>query len=84
MVLPWVNDSRIHRVARRRLGPGLRREVESCDIAHEAVIEAIRGFDRFELRNKPALLAWLGKLVERRILALYQRSIAAKRDRGLE
>ncbi len=76
--------ARIHRVARRRLGSSLRREVESRDVVHEAVIEAIRAFDHFELRDKPALVAWLGKIVEHRILALRRRSLAGKRDRALE
>lgn len=76
--------SDIQRKARQRLGAGLRREVDSCDVVNEAMIEAIRSFDRFEVRSKPAFLAWLYRIVENRIRNIKQRVNAIKRDRGLE
>ncbi len=72
---------RIHAIVRQRLGKALRADVESLDILQDAMIDAVRGFDNFELRDDGALTAWLAAIVENRIRGTRKYLYAAKRDR---
>jgi RNA polymerase sigma-70 factor (subfamily 1) len=76
--------NRVHAIVRARLGPGLRRELESDDILNEAMIQAIQGFDKFEVSSKSKLIALFAGIVENRIKAAARHARAAKRNRAVE
>jgi len=76
--------ARVKGVVRRRLGPELRRACDSDDVLHETMIEAIRSFDRYEVREDAALLDWFAGIVENRVRDLVRHGRAAKRDRAAE
>lgn len=67
-------------IARTRLGARLRRQLESDDILQEALLEALRGLERFEMRDESSLIRWLAQLVEHRITARASYHGAAKRS----
>jgi RNA polymerase sigma-70 factor (ECF subfamily) len=71
-------------IVRRRLGGALRRHHESVDVVQEAMVEALRGFDRFELRDDRAFLAWLAAIVENRVRDLAKYHGRDKRDQARE
>jgi RNA polymerase sigma-70 factor (ECF subfamily) len=71
---------RVLAIARVRLSAGLRRHLESVDILQEALLEAVRGLERFEMRDESSLIRWLAVLVERRIAARARALRAVKRD----
>lgn len=75
---------RVLGIVRRRMGQGLRRHHESLDVAQEAMAEAIRGFDRFELRDERAFTSWLAGIVENRLRDLAKYHGRAKRDGARE
>jgi RNA polymerase sigma-70 factor (ECF subfamily) len=72
---------RVHAIVRQRLGPALRADVESLDIVQDAMIDAVRGFQNFEMRDDGALTAWLAAIVENRIRGTRKYLYAEKRDR---
>jgi len=73
---------RILEVVRIRLGRPLREAVESVDILQETLLDAFRGFDRFELREDAHFVGWLSRIAERRILRRAEYHGALKRDSG--
>ena len=75
---------RVLAVVRRRLGPELRRELESGDVVQEAMVEVIRTFDRFDMRDERALVRWLAGLVENRIRDFAKFYGAERRERRRE
>lgn len=66
--------------ARARLGPELRREIDSEDAAQEAMVETIRDFLGFQVESRAALVALLTKILEHRLRARARHMHAAKRD----
>jgi len=62
-------SDRVLGIVRARIGPKLRRNVESTDIAQEALIEALTSLDRFETRGESSLIRWLATIVQNRISA---------------
>ena len=72
---------RVHAIVRQRLGPALRSDVESLDIVQDAMIDAVRGFGNFEMRDDGALTAWLATIIENRIRGTRKYLYAEKRDR---
>ena len=72
-------SERVLAIARVRLGAKLRGALESADILQEALAEAVRGLERFEMRDESGLIRWLAKLVEHRITAKASYLRAAKR-----
>lgn len=62
-------SDRVLGIVRARIGPKLRRNVESGDIAQEALIEALQSLDRFETRGESSLIRWLATIVQNRISA---------------
>lgn len=62
-------SDRVLGIVRARIGPKLRRNVESGDIAQEALIEALQALDRFETRGESSLIRWLATIVQNRISA---------------
>lgn len=75
---------RVLRQVRSRLGPGLRRELESQDVAQEAMVEAIRDFDGFEIESRAGLIKLFAAIVENRLRTNAKRQHAEKRDRHRE
>lgn len=75
---------RVKRVVQLRIGAELRASYESDDVLHEALIQAIRDFDRYEIREDAGLIDWLAGIVEHRVRALIRHGRAAKRDRDAE
>jgi len=70
---------RVLPIVRVRMGARLRAALESGDILQEALVEALRGLDRFEMREESSLIRWLAKLVDHRISARAAYLNAAKR-----
>jgi RNA polymerase sigma-70 factor (ECF subfamily) len=71
---------RVLAIVRARLGVRLRGNLESGDILQEALLEALRGLERFEMREESSLIRWLAQLVEHRITARASYHAASKRD----
>ncbi|MBU0506394.1 sigma-70 family RNA polymerase sigma factor [bacterium] len=75
---------RILRIVRMRLGNKLRQKTESMDIVQEVMIRAIKGFDKFELKNEGAFIHWISKLIQNEISDLADYHKAQKRDMDKE
>lgn len=73
-------QDRVFAAVRIRLGQGLRRKLESCDIVQEAMIGAIRGMDAFEHRSEGAFLGYVNQIVENRIRDAAKHWNAQRRD----
>ncbi|MEZ5979947.1 MAG: sigma-70 family RNA polymerase sigma factor [Planctomycetota bacterium] len=77
-------QERVRALVRRRMGRGLRAELESGDMVQEAMVEVLEGFSRFEMRDETAFVRWLSTLVENRLREVARFHGAAKRDRARE
>lgn len=77
-------QERVRALVRRRMGAGLRQDLDSGDMVQEAMVEVLEGFERFEMRDETAFVRWLSTLVENRLRELARFHGAAKRDRGRE
>ena len=75
---------RVRRIVRLRLGAALRARMASDDILQEVFLEAVRSFDRFEMRDEASLINWLACMAEHRIRDAADYHGAAKRDAGRE
>lgn len=53
---------RLHALIRLRLGPHLRRRLESRDILQETLFKAFRGLERFDGSGSTSIMAWLGTI----------------------
>lgn len=71
---------RVRRIVRLRIGRRLRAHLESVDILQETFAEAVRRFDRFEMRDESSLIHWLGKIAESEIRGALDYHGAQKRD----
>ncbi len=58
---------RLHALIRLRLGPQLRRRLESRDILQATMLKAFRGIDRFDGSGSRSLMAWLGTIAQAEI-----------------
>jgi len=65
---------RLQRWARGRLPTGLRTMLDTGDLVQEAVINALRHFNTFEIRSDGALQAYLRHAVSNRSTDLYRRA----------
>lgn len=75
---------RVLGLVRQKLGGGLRRELESVDVAQAAMVEVVRSFERFAGEDERALIRWMAGVVENRIRDLAKYHQADKRERGHE
>ena len=75
---------RVLRIVRARLGPGLRKHLESQDLVQDTFAAAVRDFERFEVREEASLVHWLARLAERQILRAAEYHRAERRDPGRE
>jgi RNA polymerase sigma factor (sigma-70 family) len=69
---------RLQRWANGRLPSGVRTMLDTGDLVQDAVINVLRHLDTFEIRTEGALLAYLRRAVNNRIIDLYRR--AARRE----
>ncbi len=58
---------RLHALIRLRLGPQLRRHLESRDILQATLLKAFRGIDRFHGSGSRSMMAWLGTVAHAEI-----------------
>lgn len=75
-------QARVLSVVRKRSGPKVRAECDSIDVAQSAMLDAIKGIDRFEMRDEESFMRWLATVVENKIRAKVQRAGRIKRDPG--
>lgn len=68
------------RVVRIRLGPGMRRWLESGDIVQETYQALLRDLGRLELEHGDDLVQWLARVATNRIRDQHDRMRAQKRD----
>ena len=67
-------------VARKRLGPKLRRKEDPDDLAQTTFREATRDFARYEYRGEDSLLRWLLMILSNKIRDKAEYYSAGKRD----
>ena len=58
---------RLHGLIRLRLGPQLRRRMDSRDILQATLLKAFQGIERFEGSGSRSLMAWLGTIAHAEI-----------------
>ena len=71
---------RVRPIVRARLGPRLKARMDSADILQETFVEAVRMFDRFEIRAESSLIQWLARIAELRVREAVQKMQADKRN----
>jgi RNA polymerase sigma-70 factor (ECF subfamily) len=71
---------RVRRMVRMRMGPELRRKLESMDIVQDAMVAALQGLHGFTHRNEGDFVRWLCGIAENQIRGNVDRFHAAKRD----
>ena len=54
-------------LVRLRLGPSLRRELDSCDLVQSTLVKALSHFGEFAGGDRGALMAWLARIAENEI-----------------
>jgi RNA polymerase sigma factor (sigma-70 family) len=73
---------RLERWASGRLPSGVRTMLDTGDLVQDAVINALRHLNTFEIRTEGALLAYLRRAVNNRITDLYRRAAKRRQVRG--
>lgn len=53
---------RLHGLIRMRMGPRLRRRLESRDVLQIALLKGVQGIERFDGSKSQSLMAWLGTI----------------------
>jgi len=77
-------QGRVLKIVRIRLGARLRTSLESTDILQEAAAEALKGLNRFEMRDESSFIRWLATIVEHQITARADYHQASKRSKSRE
>ncbi len=67
-------------LARKRLGPKLRRKEEADDLAQTTFREATRDFGQYEYRGEGSLLNWLSQILQNKIRDRAEYYSAGRRD----
>ena len=75
---------RLHALIRLRLGPNLRRRLESRDIVQATLLKAFQGIDRFDGSGSRSLMAWLGTIAQCEICDQADFYRRKKRDAALD
>lgn len=75
---------RVLRIVRVRMGAGLRRQMESIDVAHDALLRLVRDLKQARLDHPGQLVMWLAAVVENQLRDAAKHARAAKRDAALE
>jgi len=73
---------RLHALIRVRLGPQLRRRLESRDILQTTLLKAFQGIERFEGSGSTSLMAWMGTIARDEICDQADFYGRQKRDMG--
>ncbi len=73
---------RLHALIRARLGPQLRRRLESRDILQATLLKAFRGIERFRGSGSRSLMAWMGTIARDEICDQADFYGRQKRDAG--
>ncbi len=69
-------QTRVHRLVRRRMGPGLRTHSDSGDVAQEALLQLCKSFPKSCPEDQDQFWRWLNGVVENRL-----RNLARSRRR---
>jgi RNA polymerase sigma-70 factor (ECF subfamily) len=77
-------EPQVRRIVSLNLGRSLAALTEDDDLVQEAMVEALRGFQRLEYRGEGALIAWLVSLAESRIQQFGRHVSRKKRARTHE
>jgi len=75
---------KLHALIRARLGPQLRRRVESRDIVQIAMMRAFEGFQRFDGAGSRSFVGWLAAIAQAEICDRADYYGRQKRDLGRE
>ena len=76
--------SQMVEIARRRIGPKLRRKEEPDDLAQTTFREATRDFKNYEYRGEGSLVRWLVQILQNKIRDKAEFYAAGKRNTSLE
>ena len=76
--------SQMVEIARRRIGPKLRRKEDPDDLAQTAFREATRDFKNYEYRGEGSLVRWLVQILQNKIRDKAEFYSAGKRNTSLE
>lgn len=76
--------ARLHALIRLRLGPHLRRRLESRDILQATLLKAFQGFDRFDGSKSASLMAWMGRIAHDEICDQADFYVRQKRNAARE
>ena len=71
---------RIRAGIRRRLGPELRRRLETEDLFQSAMLQSLADLDGLEYRGEAAFLGWLETIATRQVAMAVRKNRAARRD----
>ncbi|MHC4263301.1 MAG: RNA polymerase sigma factor [Planctomycetota bacterium] len=71
-------------IVRRRLGAELRRFHDSGDLVQEALVQAVKTFDRYDIETEQDFLRWISVVVENRLRDLSKFHRAQRRGGGAE
>lgn len=77
-------ESRIHRIARIRMGARVRSFMDSVDLVQNTYIVAMRRIQDLELRSHASIIQWLSRILENQIHDAADYANAGKRNRDLE
>jgi len=69
---------------RSRFNADLRAQMESSDALHEAMLNAIKGFEHFQVRSNKELAAWFMRVIENYLISAARAGRAQRRDRDRE
>ncbi len=73
---------RVAGMVRVRLGPRLRRDLDTHDVVHEVFAAFVHKLDEFEMRDDASLVTYLATLARRRLLDASRHQHADKRGAG--
>jgi len=71
---------RVRRAIHHRLGPALRRRLDTEDLVQSTFAVALRDLRQLDYENERAFVGWLQAIAERRILMAVRKHRAEKRD----
>jgi RNA polymerase sigma-70 factor (subfamily 1) len=75
---------RVYAMVRKRHGRDPAAGVESGDLVQDAMLNAVKHFEQFEVRSHAELVGWFARVVENTILSSRRKDNAQKRDRKRE
>ena len=61
------SQARLSEMAHMRLGPGLRRRINTSDLLQSTYLDVVRDVDTFEGQTEDAFVGWVGRIIENNI-----------------